>query len=100
MTTDTNGEATEVEAQVGNTKLRAKSRYMAELVSLSMTAAFVAMAFMFYHHDKRANEMFTEMVETNKRMVQSQREMNCLISIPQDRRESDYQTGFCKRMSQ
>lgn len=42
-----------------------------------------------------------KLTEGQERMVQAQREQNCLIALPQDRREREFtsENSLCKRLS-
>ena len=47
--------------------------------------------------DVDLSSVLREMVQVNREIAQGQREMNCLISLPTERRES--QSDICKRIA-
>lgn len=102
MTTETGiDEASEVEAKVGNTSVRAKSKYLAELITVLLAIGFAVLAYGFWMHLKQTDDAFKDIAATNKQMVEAQREMNCLIAMPPERREAEYQSPYslCKRLA-
>ena len=89
-----------------------KSKNMAELISVAAMICLVLLSYVLWEHknearasiadtNKAISDAFRELAATNKAMVEAQREMNCLIAMPQDRREAEFRSmdGLCKRIS-
>ena len=84
--------------------LNLKGKKTAELISFICLALLFLMSYILWEHKTDAKDAQTQFVAAIKEMtiatrenVQAQREMNCLIALPQDRREG--QTELCKRLS-
>lgn len=103
-------DASELEVAVGDKKLRLTTKYIAELISLLLIAVTGVSTTLLYQHTMKSDDGLKEMAATlkdvvkdlaatNRNMTEAQREMNCLIALPPDKREADYQTGFCKRLA-
>lgn len=105
MTTET-GTTEEQPSEVGVTwgdkSIRAKSKYLAELITILLAIGFAVLAYGFWMHLKQTDDAFRDIASTNKQMVKAQREMNCLIAMPAEKREAEYSSpfSFCKRMSE
>lgn len=94
-------EQTEVSVTTPAGGFSAKSKYMAEIVALVLSGGFVGGTIFLYKHDEQSQGLFKELILTNRQMVEAQREMNCLIALPQEKREAEYTSnyGLCKRLS-
>lgn len=76
----------------------------AELITILSLVVTAILAFGLWAHDKSTassaenlHQILKESNETQKAMLQAQREQNCLISLPQGQREN--QAQFCKQIS-
>jgi uncharacterized membrane protein YhiD involved in acid resistance len=112
-------EATEIDVKAGPVSFRSKSKYMAELVALASLVLLNLLAYVFWQHQQETKASYaaftTEMRENTKELTgvikdlnvsmkaqtNAQREMNCLIALPAERREREYESpnSFCKRMT-
>ena len=86
-----------------------KTKQIAEVIAVLSLAALGFLGYVIYEHKRDAvrgadqlTEAIKDLATTNNRMVAAQREMNCLIAMPQEKREAEYQSSFslCKRLAQ
>ena len=82
--------------------LSLKGKKTAELISILCLSLTFLLAYVLFEHKADAKDfqsdlksVLKEMVQSQRDMVQAQREQNCLIALPQDRRDAD----FCKRIT-
>jgi hypothetical protein len=107
----------EIETPVGKAKLHAKRT--AELITVLLAVFTGIMAWIVFKHDSEARDNTHRVVETVKEangdlkdavrvmteaqveMIRAQREANCLLSLPQDKREAEFYSpnSLCKRMA-
>lgn len=119
-----------VEIKTGFGSVALNSKKMAEIISVALICVVGIMGYILWDHsmDARAAEgefkkfletmserntkaleqattrqaqMIEKLVETQKQNIEAQREMNCLISLPQEERRKEFigENSFCKRMS-
>ena len=97
--------AQELELSAGDKRIKIRGSDIITLIGVAVMAITV---YMLFEHKKDAKDATTgmiaavkEMTATNIRMVEAQREMNCLIALPQERREREFTASdsFCKRIS-
>jgi len=92
---------------------------MAEFISILLAIAVAIMGYILWDHSQDAREAraeskqfqrdlvesqrqaISQLVNAQKENVQAQREMNCLISLPQEERRKEFlgDNSFCKRIS-
>ena len=86
-----------------------KSKQIAEVIAVLSLAALGFLGYVLYEHKRDAvrgadqlTEAIKDLSKTNTAMVHAQREMNCLIAMPADKREAEYQSPYslCKRLAQ
>lgn len=112
---DQQSEQSEVEAKWGDKSIKAKSKYMSELIAFLCLALLIGLAIIVYQHQQDTRErdreflasmkernseitaVFKEMTVAQRDMVAAQREQNCLIAIPQDARGE--RAAFCKTLA-
>lgn len=103
---DTEGNGAEISTPIGKVVWRGKR--IAEFIAVLCLFLLFLLAYIIWEHKQDMQILKTDLTsaikdlsETNKEMVQAQREMNCLIALPQDKRETEYQSpyGFCKRIT-
>ena len=95
----------ELEIGAGDKKLKLRgSDLLTSVIGMIVCSGLVLLGYVLYEHKTDAKGRDGEMITVVKEMtsiaregVQAQREMNCLIALPQEFREK--QTEFCKRMS-
>ena len=95
----------ELEIGAGDKKFKLRgSDLLTSVIGMIVCSGLVLLGYVLYEHKgdakSRDGEIITvikEMTGVAKEGVIAQREMNCLIALPQDMREK--QTDFCKRMS-
>lgn len=95
----------ELEVAAGDKKFKLRgSDLLTSVIGMIVCSGLVLLGYVLYEHKGDAKSRDGEMVTVVKEMtsvaregVQAQREMNCLIALPQDLREK--QSEFCKRMS-
>lgn len=98
-------EQSEVEAKWGDKSIRAKSKYMSELIAFSCLVLLILTTYGGYLHlmdtrerdrqlievmrnsDHDLRDTLREFTQTQKEMVAAQREQNCLIALPPDMRQ-------------
>ncbi|TAK45273.1 MAG: hypothetical protein EPO27_10675 [Betaproteobacteria bacterium] len=86
-----------------------KSKRAAEFIASASMVLLFLLAYVFWEHKGDAlrgqdqlAQAIKDLSQTNIKMVEAQREMNCLIAMPADRREAEYQSPYsiCKRLAQ
>ena len=80
--------------------ISSSSKRAAELIAALSFAAMLLIGYVVYEHNANAAKGLSELSSGLKDMAAAQRLMACLIALPQERREAEYQsqTGLCKRM--
>lgn len=76
------------------------SKRMGELIAaLALILGFL-IAYALYEHKIESAAYGLKLSEAIKDLAQSQRELTCIISLPQERREQEYRSpmGLCKRL--
>lgn len=112
---DEPGEASELEAKLGDKSVRLKTKHMAEFISLLMLLATGVGLVFFWQHTQQSDAAlkmlaethktsFTELAETNKQMVREMRMQTCLFSLTESERKAEYSAsaqggGFCRWMA-
>lgn len=85
-----------------------KGKKMAEVISIGLLLLCGVLAFAFWEHKtdtKESNQAMVfaikEMTSATRSNVEAQREMNCLLALPQDKREAAYTSPYslCKQMA-
>jgi len=125
-----NGTPSQVNVQTPIGSFSFNGKRMAEFISVMLAIVVAIMAYILWDHQQdsrqaagdfkaflstmaesnknalqeisRANrEAVGELVQAQKENVQAQREMNCLISLPQEERRKEFlgENSFCKRIS-
>lgn len=93
-----NGSA-EISTPIGSVKVGGKR--MAEIIAVLCLSLLLVHTYVLYTHtnDSRAGE--EKLSAAIREMASAQREMACIISLPQERREREYatQNGFCRTMA-
>ena len=91
----------DLEVSHGQSKVRIRG---SDWLSLFGVAVGVLVLYMLFEHKTDAQAggkdlvmVVREMTAAQMKGVEAQREMNCLISLPQERREKE--ADFCKRIS-
>lgn len=95
----------EVKTPLGSFTSRGKRN--AEIIAALSLAAMLVLAYIMWNHSEdtvRArvdrNKQMDALSGAIKEFAAAQREMACIISLPQDKREAEYRSpfGLCKRM--
>lgn len=103
------GAGTEVSVETPVGKLATKNVKAIEVLSLGGVAAASLMIYMLYQHMSEAKEAsaavagaISKLADSQVKAVHAQRELTCIISLPQDKREQEFNSpfGFCKRVTQ
>ena len=99
----------EVEIGTPFARLRAKGTdTIIVLTFIIVVCSSVISGFLLWEHKRDAGDgeralaqAIKELSETTRRGNRAQREMNCLISLPQERREAEFNqpNGLCKRLT-
>lgn len=103
-------EKEEFTASAGATgvSLSAKGKKASEVVAILSAIGVCLLAYMLFIHGEQAKETnaavaasIKELASAQRNSVAAQREMTCIISLPQEKREAEFAApyGFCKRMS-
>ena len=95
----------ELEIGAGDKKFKLRgSDLLTSVIGMIVCSGLVLLGYVIYEHktDARGRDgeivmVIKEMTGVAKEGVVAQREMNCLIALPQDLREK--QSEFCKRMA-
>lgn len=96
----------ELEVSSGNKKLRLRgSDILTAIIGIIVSSGLTLVGYIVIEHKADTHTMevslqtaIQELTSATKEQVRAQREMNCLISLPQDRREQ--QGEFCRRVTQ
>ena len=85
-----------IETNVGRIRL-----YGANIVAGATLVSVIVIGVFVYEHRVDAKLGTGELTAAIREMTASQREMNCLISMPQDKREAAYmaENSLCKRLA-
>jgi hypothetical protein len=99
----------EAEISWGDKKARIRgSDILVSIVGMIVAAGLSLIIYTLFDHNKQTHEFTESMQVTFKEMVQEQKEVTtalrentCLLSIPQEKREQEFQSpnGICKRLS-
>lgn len=95
----------ELEVTSGDKKFKLRgSDLLTSVIGMIVSSGLVLIGYVLYEHKSDAHTRDGEIITVVKEMsaiakegVTAQREMNCLISLPQDLREK--QSEFCKRVA-
>ena len=98
MPNDTVAQEVELDAKQGKIRVRGS-----DVLTTFGIAAVVLVGYMVWEHKEDSKTTQTafigdvrEMTAAQRDSVQAQREMNCIISLPQEQRQRDIE--FCKRV--
>lgn len=98
-----NGEensSAQIQTPIGSVQFNGKKT--AEFISILSLCALFVLAYVLWDHqtDSKANAQVVQ--HYLKQNVESQRMMNCLLSLPQEERYKEYRSpnSFCKSISQ
>lgn len=93
-----NDDSTTIDATLpGGAKVQVNSKRMAELITIGLIVMTSIGAYVLWQQGKVLERLDASVRD----MANSQRELACIISLPQDKREQQYtmQDSFCKRMA-
>ncbi len=85
-----------------------KGKRMAEFIAILSLCLLFLLAYVLWEHKAEARTdaanlagVLKEMTVAQHSMVQAQREQNCLLSLPPEKREREYfsSNSFCKQIS-
>lgn len=102
-----NGSA-EFKTPIFSASFRGKDVQLRDVILLLILGATALTAYAFWEHKTDRREADTmlaaairELSVAQRAQTSAQREMNCLISLPQDKREAEFNSsnGLCKRIS-
>lgn len=95
------GEETTIEAQVGDAGIKVRSARMSDIIALGCICVTVFGAVVLYQHHALTESAMGQLQAVLKELAAAQREMTCIMSLPQEKREQQYlsQDSFCKRMA-
>ncbi len=108
MSEEDNTSELTAEVGPGGLKFGGKSKQMAELVAIVSAVGTILVAYMLWTHDasskdrdKAYSDAIAKLAAAQERTVAATREMTCIISLPQDKREQEFASpfGLCKRVS-
>jgi len=97
-----------------------KSKHTAELITMLLLVITTVLGYAYWQHDKTTESTMKEIAAAMRELgkgqtdatlsltraqqegIAAQRELTCIISLPQERREAEFtsQFGFCKRITQ
>jgi len=89
----------EVEATApGGFKVRVRGY---DIIVVIATVIMTMVAYMVYEHKIEAHASSSNIANAMRDLASAQREMACIISLPQERREQEFisPNGFCKRIT-
>lgn len=108
-----NGDSSEAEVHIAGNKFKAKSKFLAEIISVMLLTLLGVVAYGGFLHLQDSREANQKTVQTLEKIserteVQSQktisaiREQTCLSSLPESERKADFASphGWCKRITQ
>lgn len=87
-------EQSEIELAAGDKRLKIRS---SDMIGAGTFVVVCLLGYAFYLHSMDTKETNQLLISVLKDMAQAQREQNCLIALPQDRRERE--SEFCKRVT-
>lgn len=90
-------ETGELTARVAGQELAIKGVSINTIATVATLMLVTVLGVLYYYHGADTREASKELVGALKEMTQAAREQNCLISMPQDRREQNAE--ICKRIS-
>jgi len=93
-----NDDSTTIDATLpGGAKVQVNSKRMAELITIGLIVMTSIGAYVLWQQGKVLERLDASVRD----MANSQRELACIISLPQDKREQQYtmQDSFCKHMA-
>lgn len=97
---------TDIKTPLGSISFRGKRA--AEFISVLLAIGVGIMGYVLYDHkldarddDAALTAALNRLSESQDHMVQAQRELTCMLSLPQDKREAEFNSpnGLCKRLS-
>lgn len=91
----------EIEARWGAASLRARSKYIAELVASVSLFGLAGLAILFWRHQDDTLLHQRESRELNKQVIYAIRMQTCLIALPEQERKAEYAApyGVCKTLA-
>ena len=95
---DGNGSA-EITTPIGSVRFGGKR--MAEIIAVMSLCLLGVLAFVLFEHMADTKASGKELTAAVREMASAQREMACIISLPEDRREREYASpnSFCRSMA-
>ena len=92
-------DSAELKTPIGNLSLRTKK--MVDLITIISFVTLTLVALMVWEHKNDSKVYQLALLEAITSLTHAQRMNTCIISIPQERRESEMitQSSFCNRMS-
>lgn len=86
----------DVEVEVAGQKVNLKNvKSLNTLATVATLIVVCLIAYALYAHAGETKDASKDLVQALKEMTQAAREQNCLISMPQDKRDPD----LCRRIS-
>lgn len=101
-----NGSESTISTPVGSVSFKGKR--MSEFIAILCLCLLFLLSYVLWEHKAEAKTDSTNLAEVIKgmtvaqqSMVQAQREQNCLLSLPPEKREREYfsPNSFCKQIS-
>lgn len=97
--------AQELEVAAGDKKIKLRgSDLLTSVIGMVMCTGLGLFGYVLWDHKTDAKEVggalasaINQMTQAQREMIQAQREQNCLISLPPDRREQ--QAAFCRNVT-
>ena len=99
--THENGNEQVIEVEAGGVKARAKNYRIIDIVWIGIALCGALGLYIVSQHDQQTRENGTALASAIREFAAAQREMACIISLPQEERERQYVLpgSFCKRMA-
>lgn len=103
-----NGAGKEFSVDAGPVKINTKGYHLGNILQLLLCAAVVLGCFMIFEHRTETKDTFLlvsgaikDLAKAQESHTLAQREMTCIISLPQAQREAEFTSpnGLCKRLS-
>lgn len=85
----------------GGTSAKFYGKRTSDLISIMTMVLVMLLCWVVWQHLEDSKRVMTALVESSKDGVQAQREMTCVISLPQDKREQEFMSphSLCKRLT-
>lgn len=87
----------EIDAEIGGQKFSLKTASLNTVATVATLILVSVVAYIMWGHASDTKEASRDLSLALKDMTQAAREQNCLISLPQERREQN--ADLCKRLS-